>query len=218
MTRKSRRRRRRNGGGQEELAAARQIRQDALKKRRQSFRFGGNEPSADKKAELRHGLVRENSALPPLKEKTTWRTVKDTLRGWVGMPTKDEERRKKREEENKKKLRDELQKEHDNKLGGRRTRRRRRRRRTRRRRRRRQRGGWNCPVCGHTNPENAVYCQGEDADGGLCGQMHVTPTVPIVDAVPVEPVDEILRELEREIAEAPLTTQQPTKTKQKNTV
>ena len=81
MARKSRRRRRRKGGGQEELAAARQIRQDALKKHRQSFRFGGNEPSADKKAELRHGLVRENSALPPLKKKddlenreryTTW--------------------------------------------------------------------------------------------------------------------------------------------------
>ena len=96
--------------------------------------------------------------------------------------------------------------------GGRRRRRRSRRRRTRRRRRRKKRGGWNCPVCGHTNSGDAVKCQGEDPDGGLCGRW--APTPPIVDAVPVEPVDEIMRELEREIAAAPLSTQQPTKTKQ----
>ena len=36
-----------------------------------------------------------------------------------------------------------------------------------------------------------------------------------MDAVPVRPEDEILREVEREIAAAPLTTLQPTKTKQK---
>ena len=110
------------------------------------------ERAKDPMRERNYGPVRQDSGLAPLKEKTTWRTVKDTLRGWVGMSTKDEERRKKRQKENEKKLQAELQAQHDNKGGRRRTRRRRggRRRRTRRRRgsrrktrrRRRQRGGF----------------------------------------------------------------------------
>ena len=100
------------------------------------------ERAKDPMRERNYGPVRQDSGLAPLKEKTTWRTVKDTLRGWVGMSTKDEERRKKRQKENEKKLQAELQAQHDNKGGRRRTRRRRTRRRRggRRRRTRRHRG------------------------------------------------------------------------------
>ena len=57
----------------------------------------------------------DRGGLAPLKEKTTWRTVKDTrgrriaVEDEVGMSTKDEERRKKRQKENEKKLQTELQ-------------------------------------------------------------------------------------------------------------
>ena len=99
------------------------------------------EIAKDPMRERNYGPVRQDSGLAPLKEKTTWRTMKDTLRGWVGMSTKDEERRKKRQKENEKKLQAELQAQHDNKGGRRRTRRRRggRRRRTRRSNRRSRR-------------------------------------------------------------------------------
>ena len=135
------------------------------------------ERAKDPMRERNYGPVRQDSGLAPLKEKTTWRTVKDTLRGWVGMSTKDEERRKKRQKENEKKLQAELQAQHDNKGGRRRTRRRRggRRRRTRRRRgsrrktrrktrrrrrrRRRQRAGWIC-ACGkgHAPGTSCTIC------------------------------------------------------------
>lgn len=83
------------------------------------------------------GIIREDSGLPPLEKPGLLRKVKDTLRGLVGMPSKEEERRKKQEKKNKKRLQAELQKEHDNKGGSRRTRRKRKR--SRRQRSRRQR-------------------------------------------------------------------------------
>jgi hypothetical protein len=128
----TRERRKRRGGGPEREAA-----RAAVGRRNESFRYGAaNEPPATIKGELRdynRGIIRQDSGLPPLKKKGVFRKVKDTLRGLVGMPTKEEERRKKQQKENQKKLQVELQKEHDNKGGRRRTiRKKRRRRRTRR--------------------------------------------------------------------------------------
>ena len=151
------------------------------------------EIAKDPMRERNYGPVRQDSGLAPLKEKTTWRTVKDTLRGLVGMSTKDEERRKKRQKENEKKLQTELQAQHDNKGGRRRTRRRRggrrrrtrrrrrrtrrRRRRTRRRRRRRQQAGWICACGVGHEPGSACF---------LCGDAGPTAGQTVQAAIAIQ--------------------------------
>ena len=140
-------------------------------------RARAKERAKDPMRERNYGLIREDSGLPPLEKPGVLRTVKDTLRGLVGMSTKKEERRKKRQKENQKKLQVELQKEHDNKGGRRRTRRRRGGRRRRSRRRRRQRAGWICACGVGHEPGSACF---------LCGDAGPTALQTVQAAIAIQ--------------------------------